>query len=81
MPLVPSVRTLLAMVAMPPVNSTMQVVLDDGVNVRGVEVAAMVAEVVDHIVVLSWLLEQLTASLLQRVRVKKNGPCENECRC
>ena len=40
LPLVPSVKTLLAMVAMPPVNSTMQAMLEDGVEVGGVEVAA-----------------------------------------
>ena len=56
--LVPSVKTLLAMVATPPANSTMQVVLEDGVEVGGEVLAAMVAEVVDRIVVLSQPLEQ-----------------------
>ena len=54
LPLVPSVKTLSVMVAMLPVNLTMQVVLEDGVEVGGVVVAAMVAEVVDQNGVLSW---------------------------
>ena len=44
-PLVPSVKTLLSVLAMPPVSSTMQVVLEDGVEVGGVAAAAMVVEV------------------------------------
>ena len=52
LPLVPSVKTWLAMVAMPPVNSTMQVALEDR-EVGGVEVAGEVAEGAGHIDVVS----------------------------
>ena len=43
---------------MPLVNWTMQVVLEDGVEVGGEEWAAKVAEVLKYIDVLSWALEQ-----------------------
>ena len=50
LPLVPSVKALLSFLAMPPVSSTMQVVLEDGVEVGGEVAAVMAVEVQGHTV-------------------------------